>query len=84
MRIVVSCGIALAVLGALVVAAAAQTSCAGYFSQCKARCPQWSKEPIAKCTADHCTPKLNACRRTGCWTEGPLYGGGTTCNLKKS
>ncbi len=61
----------------------AQDSCAAIFSRCKARCPEWSKEPIAKCAADHCSPKLATCRKTGCWTEGPRYGGGTVCNLKK-
>ncbi len=62
----------------------AQTSCTGYFNQCKARCPEWSKEPVAKCAADHCAPKLRTCRSTGCWTEGPRYGGGKFCNLQKS
>ena len=62
---------------------AAQDSCAAHFGRCKARCPEWSKEPVAKCAADHCSPKLSTCRKTGCWTEGPRYGGGTTCNLKK-
>jgi hypothetical protein len=84
MKVLVSCGLALTLLGTLALEAAAQGSCAGSYNRCKARCPQWSKEPVAKCAADHCAPKLATCRRTGCWTEGPLYGGGTACNLKKS
>jgi hypothetical protein len=83
-RFLVGCSLAAAVLGTLAVGAAAQTTCAGFYSQCKARCPEWSKEPVAKCAADHCAPKLSTCRSTGCWTEGPRYGGGKYCNLKKS
>ena len=60
-------------------------SCQALFSQCRSRCAEpWRKEPAAKCVRDHCTPKLNTCRRTGCWTEGANYGGGTHCSLKKS
>jgi hypothetical protein len=83
-KIAMCCGFALALLGALAVDAGAQTSCSGFYGNCKVRCPQWSKDPVAKCAADHCAPKLGTCRKTGCWTEGPLFGGGTTCNLKKT
>lgn len=61
---------------------AAQDSCAALFGRCKSRCPEWSKEPLAKCTADHCSPKLATCRKTGCWTEGPRFGGGTVQSEK--
>lgn len=75
--------LALAVLGLAAMDAAAQSSCAGFFSQCRSRCAEPSRrEPVAKCVADHCTPKLNSCRRTGCWTEGVRYGGKKHCNLK--
>jgi hypothetical protein len=84
-KMVVSCGLTLAVIGTLAMEAAAQSSCAGLFSQCAARCREPSrKEPPAKCIADHCTPKRNSCRTTGCWTEGAKYGGAKHCNLKKS
>lgn len=85
MKVVGSLGFALALLGTLAVEAAAQSSCAGFFSQCSARCREPSRtEPAAKCITDHCTPKRNSCRATGCWTEGAKYGGGKACNLKKS
>lgn len=62
----------------------AASSCQSYFSQCRARCANNAKgETQAKCTADHCSPKLASCRKSGCWTEGAAYGGGTTCNLAK-
>lgn len=85
MKVFVSCGFALALLGTLGMEATAQSSCGGFFSQCAGRCAEPSrKEPVAKCVADHCTPKRNSCRATGCWTEGAKYGGAKTCNLKKS
>lgn len=60
------------------------SSCQAFFSQCSARCANNSQgHSKAKCTADHCSPKLSTCRQTGCWTEGKAYGGGKTCNLKK-
>lgn len=60
------------------------SSCQALFSQCSARCVNNTKgETKAKCTADHCSPKLASCRKSGCWTEGQAYGGATTCNLTK-
>jgi hypothetical protein len=62
--------------------AMAQTSCSGFQSTCAARCQQ--RLPGDKdCVPDHCTPKLQECRKTGCWQEGRLYGGALTCNLAK-
>lgn len=62
----------------------AAATCQSFFSQCRARCANNPKgESQAKCTADHCGPKLASCRKTGCWAEGANYGGGTTCNLAK-
>lgn len=64
--------------------AQAGSSCRNYFAQCSARCANNPKgESQAKCTADHCRPKLASCRRSGCWTEGKAYGGGTQCGLAK-
>jgi len=61
----------------------AQSSCSGFQSKCAQRCKE--RNPNDKnCVSDHCTPKLGACRSTGCWQEGQLYGGQKTCNLKKS
>ncbi|MCB9999911.1 MAG: hypothetical protein KDJ20_01705 [Hyphomicrobiales bacterium] len=61
----------------------AQTSCSGFQSMWAKRCKQ--RVPgDANCVSDHCTPKLQECRSTGCWQEGRLYGGRETCNLRKS
>lgn len=86
MRIAVS---AVALSAGLVVAAAtfaspawAQSSCSAYQSQCARRCKE--RVPDDKnCVSDHCTPKLNECRSTGCWQEGNLYGGKRACDLVK-
>jgi hypothetical protein len=73
--------LALGLLGLLAIEA---NACQSFFSQCAARCENNPKgESKAKCTADHCSPKLASCRASGCWTEGAAYGGGKTCNLKK-
>jgi len=82
MKTVFALSVALAVSGFLTMESFAQSSCAAFQSQCVARCGQ-RNEPVAKCTADHCTPKLVTCRKTGCWTEGARYGGATVCNLAK-
>jgi hypothetical protein len=83
LKVIVSCAFALALFGTISRDAAAQSSCGGFFSQCAARCAEpGRKEPAPKCVADHCTPKRDNCRKTGCWTEGAKYGGGKTCNLK--
>jgi hypothetical protein len=85
MRAFVLLGAAAGLLVMLAAGADASTSCQSFFSQCSARCVNNAKgESKAKCTADHCSPKLASCRQSGCWTEGNAYGGGTTCNLKKS
>lgn len=62
--------------------ASAQTSCSGFQSMCAKRCKQRAPDD-RNCVSDHCTPKLQECRSTGCWQEGRLYGGRETCNLKK-
>lgn len=83
MRRLLVAATAIALTGIAAIEAQA-SSCQAYFSQCSARCVNNAKgETKAKCTADHCRPKLATCRRSGCWTEGAAYGGGTTCNLKK-
>lgn len=65
------------------VPASAQSSCSGFQATCAKRCKE--RAPTDKnCVSDHCTPKLQECRSTGCWQEGNLYGGAKTCNLKKS
>lgn len=60
----------------------AQNSCGGFQSMCAARCQQRAPQD-KNCVSDHCTPKLQECRSTGCWQEGRLYGGKLTCNLRK-
>ena len=58
-------------------------SCSATSSRCVARCKRDVPNDKA-CPTDHCLPKLAACKSSGCWTEGGRYGGGTTCDLKKS
>jgi hypothetical protein len=75
---------AVALLVTVSIDAQAQATCSSFFNQCSARCVNNAKgHTQAKCTADHCRPKLATCQRTGCWTEGAAFGGGKTCNLKK-
>jgi len=84
MRNAVNLCLTLLLLSFIAADARAASSCQSFFSQCAARCANNPKgETKAKCTADHCSPKLASCRQSGCWTEGNVYGGGTTCNLKK-
>jgi hypothetical protein len=60
----------------------AADTCSAMQNTCAARCKQ--RLPDDKnCVSDHCTPKLQECRKTGCWQEGRLYGGALTCNLVK-
>jgi hypothetical protein len=66
-----------------VVESQAQSSCSALQAQCAARCKQRNPGDV-NCVSDHCTPKLNECRATGCWQEGQRYGGQLTCNLKRS
>ncbi|KPL55244.1 hypothetical protein [Prosthecomicrobium hirschii] len=81
MRLVLAALLALAVLPAA--PAASAQSCSGFQSMCAARCKQRAPTDL-NCVQDHCTPKLQECRATGCWQEGKLYGGAKTCNLKKT
>ena len=61
---------------------AAGGSCQSWFSSCASRCK--SRLPNDKnCVSDHCSPKLAACRQSGCWQEGAAYGGGRHCGLAK-
>ena len=60
----------------------AAQSCSSFQATCAARCKQRNPGD-AECVSDHCTPKLNECRSTGCWQEGKLYGGALSCNLVK-
>ncbi len=84
MRNMIRLSVSLLLLGVATVDASAST-CQSFFNQCAARCANNAAgHTKAKCTADHCRPKLASCRSSGCWKEGAAYGGGTTCNLKKS
>jgi len=76
LKIVVSCGFALAMLGTLALEATAQSSCSGWNALCQQRCGQPN--------CPRCAQQMANCRRTGCWTTVPKFGGQTFCNLKKS
>jgi len=57
------------------------TSCSQAHQVCAARC---NTSDNASCVREVCAPKLKSCRASGCWQEAPRFGGGQTCNLKKS
>jgi hypothetical protein len=78
-KIIASCGFALALLGTLAMEAGAQTSCSGWNATCLARCKQGG---YASCP--RCAEQMSSCRKSGCWTEAANFGGGKHCNLKKS
>jgi len=80
MKIGISYGFALALLGALAVEASAQTSCSDFYAICQQRCVASGSRPDCSICKEH----LRTCRRTGCVTEGRRWGGKTLCNLKKS
>lgn len=61
---------------------AAGGSCQASYRTCAARCKQRAPQDKS-CAADHCAPKLDECRATGCWQEGALYGGAKQCGLSK-
>ena len=79
MKMVVSCGLALVLLGTLAVEVAAQSSCSAWRSTCLSRCKD---SGAASCP--YCSQQMSECRQTGCWIEHPSRGGATHCNLKKS
>jgi hypothetical protein len=75
-KIIVASGFAVALFGTLAMEAAAQSSCSGWNAVCRQRCGQ------ANC--QRCDQQMAGCRKTGCWTEAPKFGGGKHCNLQKS
>ncbi len=73
MKIIVSCGFVLAVLGAFAIEVAAQqSSCSAENALC-----------LARGGGARCAERLANCRRTGCWDHIPKYGG-RICGLRKS
>lgn len=57
-------------------------SCSASRNTCAVRCKR--DNPTDKnCVSDHCMPKYNQCKTTGCWQEGARYGGGLTCNMDR-
>lgn len=72
MKIIVSCGFALALLGALAIEAAAQSSCSAENSLC-----------LSRGGGARCAERMASCKRTGCYPHIPKWGG-PVCNLKKS
>lgn len=79
MKAIVPCGLALALLGALTIEAAAQTSCSGWNERCLRRCKE---SGAARC--NYCISEMSNCRKSGCWRRPATYGGGTFCSLAKS
>jgi len=60
----------------------AAASCTSHYSICVTRCRRDVPQDKA-CPTDHCVPKLSECKASGCWQEGPRYGGQLSCNLKR-
>lgn len=57
-------------------------SCTGSLNTCASRCRR--DNPADKnCVSDHCTPKFQTCKSTGCWQQGGNYGNVLTCNLDR-
>lgn len=79
-KIMIASAFTLALLGALSIGAAAQTSCSGWNKTCQSRCV--ARGAGADCP--YCKSQMTSCRTSGCWTEGAAQGGGKHCNLKKS
>jgi hypothetical protein len=71
MRIIVSCALALALLGVPAIEAAAQSSCSAENQLC-----------LSRGGGGRCAERMASCKRTGCWEHIPKYGG-RICNLKK-
>lgn len=55
-------------------------SCSNSMSTCVNRC-KTKYASDKNCVSDHCTPKLNTCKTTGCWQQGGDFGNVLTCNL---
>ena len=70
--IVVSCAIAVALVGPFAFEAAAQSSCSAEKALC-----------VSRGGGARCDERMANCRRTGCWEHIAKYGG-PICNLKKS
>ncbi len=80
-RTLVACGFVLALLAIPVPEAWAQTSCAAWNAKCKGRCKEAGAP--AGCPS-YCARQMSACKTSGCWQEGTVYGGAKHCKLKKS
>lgn len=76
LKFIIASGFVAALLGTLALEAAAQSSCSGWNAVCRERC--------GKANCPRCVEQMSNCRKTGCWTVVPKWGGGTHCNLKKS
>ena len=77
--IVISYSLAFAVLAIFAGEVAAQSSCSGWNSTCRARCAERG-EP----NCPRCAQQMSSCKKTGCWTEAAARGGQKHCNLAKS
>lgn len=57
-------------------------SCSSSARTCAVRCKK--DNPTDKnCVSDHCTPKFETCKTSGCWQQGGRYGNVLTCNLDR-
>jgi hypothetical protein len=57
-------------------------SCTSSLNTCAARCRKDNPQD-RNCVSDHCTPKFDSCKASGCWQQGGKYGNVLTCNLER-
>jgi hypothetical protein len=60
-----------------------RTATSGYIqlAQGASSCSGW--KAICESRGPGCDAKFAQCMKSGCWTEGPKYGGATHCSLAK-
>ncbi|MES2750281.1 MAG: hypothetical protein V4661_02810 [Pseudomonadota bacterium] len=57
-------------------------SCTSTLNTCAARCRK-DNPTDRNCVSDHCSPKFETCKSSGCWQQGGRYGNVLTCNLTR-
>ena len=72
----------LAGIGFITPGEADAASCSNSMNTCVARC-KTKYASDKSCVSDHCTPKFETCKSTGCWQQGGDFGNVKTCNLDK-
>jgi hypothetical protein len=79
--IAAAAGIFVNLAGALAEDKAASPSRPIQMAQGASSCSGW--KAICETRGPGCDAKFAQCMKSGCWTEGPKYGGATHCSLAK-